>query len=105
MKDDAAPCPGLGLAIEAAHETKVASSQEAEALQDAICNAVRAYSDFLERHGPIWGYGHPDDPLRLKAQALVVTLDYGDGNNAIDITLKDGALHRLYGDGVDPDPY
>ena len=79
--------------------------QEAQALQDAIFNAVRAYSDFLERHGLIWGYGHPDDPLRLKAQALVVTLDYGDGNNAIDITLKDGALDRLYGDGVDPDPY
>jgi hypothetical protein len=63
----------LGLAIEAAHETKIVGSPEAEALQDAICNAVRAYSDFLERHGLIWEDGDPDAP-RLKAQALVVTL-------------------------------
>jgi hypothetical protein len=53
MEDDVVPCPGFGLAIEAAHETKVASSPEAQALQDAICNAVRAYSDFLERHSMI----------------------------------------------------
>jgi len=38
----------------------------------------------------------PDGFPRLKAQALVVTLDYGDGNNAVDITLKDGALDRVY---------
>jgi hypothetical protein len=41
----------------------------------------------------------------LKAQALVVTLDYGDGDNAVDIELKNGPLDRLYGDGVDPDPF
>ena len=52
----------LGLAIEAAHETEVVGSPEAEALQEAICNAVRAYSDFLERHGLIWEDGDPDGP-------------------------------------------
>jgi hypothetical protein len=41
----------------------------------------------------------------LKAQALVVTLDYGDGDNAVDIKLKNGPLDRLHGDGVDPDPF
>jgi hypothetical protein len=40
----------------------------------------------------------------LKAQAIVVTLDFGDGCNAIDISLKDGALNRVYGDGVNRDP-
>ena len=103
MEDDVVPCPGFGLAIEAAHETKVASSPEAQALEDAICNAVRAYWDFLERHSMIWEE-RPDGFPRLKAQALVVTLDYGDRNNAVDITLKGGALDRVYGDGVDPDP-
>jgi len=45
------------------------------------------------------------DFSRMKAQALVVTLDYGDGNGGVEIVLKDGALDRLFGDGVNPDPY
>ena len=44
----------------------------------------------------------PDGP-RLKA--LVTTLDYGDGANAVDIMLKGGALDRVYGEGMDPNPF
>jgi hypothetical protein len=70
-------------------------------------NVVPQYSDFLDRHGLIWEFGvDPDDPdwPRLKAQALVVTHDYGR-MNGIDITLKDGALDRVCGNGVNPDPF
>ena len=76
---------------------------EAEALQDAIAKAVIAYSDFLERNGLIWEFGcDPTDPdfPRMKAHALVVTRDYGDANGGVEIVLKDGALDRLFGDGV-----
>jgi hypothetical protein len=55
----------------------------------------------------IWEDGvHPDDPgpARLKAQALVITQDYGQANG-IEIFLKDGGLDRVYGNGVNPDPY
>lgn len=100
--------PKRGLVIEAKFEREVADSAEGRALQELICRAVRAYSDFLERHGLIWEFGYDPDDFsfpRLKAQALVVTLDYGDGNDCVDITLKDGALDRTYGDGVNPDPY
>ena len=40
----------------------------------------------------------------MKAQALVITLDYGLANG-IEIRLKDGALDRLYRNGVNPDPF
>lgn len=91
---------------EAKHERQVAESAAAQALHTAICKAVTAYSDFLERHGVIREFGVcPDDPdwPRLKAQALVITLDYGLANG-IEITLKDGALDRVYGNGINPDP-
>ena len=39
----------------------------------------------------------------MKAQALVITLDYGRCTG-IEIQLKDGALDRVYGNGVNPDP-
>jgi hypothetical protein len=96
-----------GAAIEAQHEREVAGSPEAQALQNAICEAVNAYSDFLERRGVIWEFGvYPDDPdwPRLKAEALVITLDYGLANG-IEIILKDGALDRVYGNGSNPDPF
>ena len=44
----------------------------------------------------------PDWP-RMKAQALVITLDYGLCRG-IEIQLKGGALDRVYGNGVNPDP-
>ena len=37
----------------------------------------------------------------MKVGALVVTKDYGREY----ITLKDGALDRVYGNGANPDPY
>jgi hypothetical protein len=39
----------------------------------------------------------------MKAQALVITLDYGRWRG-IEIQLKDGALDRVYGNGLNPDP-
>jgi Zn-finger nucleic acid-binding protein len=39
----------------------------------------------------------------MKAQALVIILDYGRCRG-IEIQLKDGALDRVYGNGVNPDP-
>jgi hypothetical protein len=92
---------------EAEFESEIVESPEAEVLQEAIFKAVQVYSDFLERHGLIWEYGlDPDYPdlARLKAQALVVTLDYGDCSS-FEIKLKDGAFDRVYGDGVNPDPW
>ena len=92
-----------GLVIEAKIEREVSDSPEAQALHEAIFKAVTEYSEFLKRHGLIWE-DMGDDLPRLKAQALVVTMDYGDPGTSIDISLKDGALDRVYGDGVNPDP-
>jgi hypothetical protein len=83
---------------------EVADCPEAQALQIAICKAVTAYSDLLEDRGVIWQDGvDPEDFPRLKAQALVVTFDYGE-YDGVDIRLKDGALDRVYRNGVNPDP-
>jgi hypothetical protein len=106
MSDKVIPHPHRDLMAEAKHEREVADSPEAQALQKAIWEAVNAYSEFLERHDVIWEFGADrDDPdwPRLKAQALVITLDYGLANG-IEIRLKDGALERVYGNGVNPDP-
>jgi hypothetical protein len=45
----------------------------------------------------------PDWP-RLKAQALVITVDYGRADG-IDISLKGGPIDRIYGNGTNPDPF
>ena len=106
ISDNLISHPHRDLMVEANREREVSDSQEAKALQEAIFKAVNAYSEFLDRHGLIWEFGvDPDDPdwPRLKAQALVVTVDYGRCNG-IDITLKDGALDRVRGNGVKPDP-
>jgi len=39
----------------------------------------------------------------LKATALVVTRDFGE--NYFDISLKDAAVDRVYGNGVNFDPF
>ena len=95
--------PHRELLEEAAREREVADGPEGQPLQEAIINAVNAYSDFLERNNLIWD-GEADPLLpRLKGQSLVVTLDFGKCGD-IDITLKDGALDRVYGNGINADP-
>jgi|SRR6516164_942402 hypothetical protein len=94
-----------GLMTEAKIERAVANSPEAEALQETIFNAVRAYADFLEKHGLICNYPPDPEPPRLKATALVVTYNYAYDYGAIDVSLKDGALDRVYGTGLNPDPW
>jgi hypothetical protein len=100
MTDNIVQHPHRDLMAEAEYERRVADSAEAEKLKKAIFDAVGAYSQFLEERGVIWG-GGPDP--RMKVSALVVTVDYG--REFTDITLKDGALDRVYGNGVNPDPY
>jgi hypothetical protein len=102
MSDSVASHPYRELMAEAQHEREVADSPEGAALQDAVCVAVIAYSDFLERNGLIWGSG--SDWPRQKARALVITRDYGEGYGTTDFTLKDGPLDRVYGNGRNPDP-
>jgi hypothetical protein len=84
----------------------LADSPEAKVLQNAIFDAVKAYVDFLHANDIIWENGSDLDGIpRLKAQALVVIVDFGtDPNGAIDIRLKGGALDRVAGDGENPDP-
>jgi hypothetical protein len=83
---------------EARREREIVDGPEGQALQDAIFKAVYAYSRFLDQNGLIWEFGENDDDLpRMKAHALVVTVDYEIFNTA-DITLKGGALDRGSGE-------
>jgi len=92
------------LVARAKREREIVSSPEAKALQGAIFKAVQAYSDFLERHDLTWRDGDDGELPTMMAQALVITADYGADYGSIDITLKDGALDQLYGEGADPNP-
>lgn len=107
MVGSVSPHPKRGLMIEAKIERDLADSPEAEVLKDAIFEAVRAYVDFLLDNDAIWDDSSNLDGIpRMKAQALVVTADFGtEPTGAIDISLKGGALDRVYGDGVNPDPH
>src|SRR6516165_3309419 len=101
MNDNVMPHPKRGLMIEANRERELADSPEADALQEAIFKAVEAYEQFLHHHNIIWEDSpNPGDPPRLKATALVVTRDFGE--NYFDISLKDAAVDRVYGNGVNP---
>jgi hypothetical protein len=104
MSDNVLSHPHRDLMAEAKREREVADSPEAQALQTDIYKAVNAYSEFLEREGVIWDSvsGNLIFP-RMKARALVITLDYGRYCGP-EIKLKDGALDRVYGNGVNPDP-
>jgi hypothetical protein len=97
------------LMLEAERENAIVGSPEGQALIDAICKAVRAYADFLEQSGLVFEWDQPrDNPdgcPRMKASALVVTADFGEGYGGIDVRLKDGAFDRIYGSGRNPDPY
>src|SRR5262245_25917815 len=99
-KNKILPHPFRDLMAEANREQEIVDSAEAQGLREAIFDAVDAYSRFLDRQGLIFS-DNPDDaegPPRLKAEALVVTHDYGRATG-IDIKLKDGSLDRVYGNG------
>jgi hypothetical protein len=87
---------------EAQHEREVVDSPEGQVLLNEVFKAVDAYSKFLDRNGVIWDDDVGDLP-RLKAQALVITFDYGSGDCDIVVNLKDGAIDRVYGNGKNPD--
>jgi hypothetical protein len=98
------PHPKRGIMTEVKIEREIMDSPEAKALQEEIFKAVTAYWHFLNDHGLIWQEIGDDRP-RLKAEAVVVTCGYlEDGAEACEIKLKDGAIDRVFGDGVNPDP-
>lgn len=84
--------------VEAEVERQVAESPEAQALMEEIDRAVRAYAYFLNERDLIWSEDSSDEFPRMKAQALIVTFDYGEVDFAVDIKLKDGALDRVHGE-------
>ena len=94
--------PFNALMTEAQRELGIVESTECQALLGRVVEAVVAYSEFLERQGLIWEDRQDTD--RLKAGALIITVDYGAGGD-IDVRLKDGALDRVYGNGTNPDPW
>jgi hypothetical protein len=72
---------------EAKQEREIADSAEAQVLQEAIYTAVRAYSDYLDRHGLFYDV----ERELVRASALHVICDMcGD----VDVILKDGAINR-----------
>jgi hypothetical protein len=89
--------------FERGHERGIANTEEAQRLQRAIFDALRAYADYLDRHGLIWDMP-PDDGEEpelptLKADCLVATIDFRSTEEEIgpiyDITLKGGAIDRI----------
>jgi hypothetical protein len=89
--------PAAAIMTEVEAEHAVAETPEAQALQEAICKAISAYWDYLERRGLIY-----DDKRDLmRASALHITYD---GWSGWEFVLKDGAIDRRYGKGEDPDP-
>ena len=101
MADNVIPHPRRAVMIEAVIERQVADSPEGVALQEAIFKAIEDYAKFLDRHGLIYDA----DKELLKASALIATKDFGSANQAVVITLRDGAIDRAYNGGSDPDPW
>jgi hypothetical protein len=86
-------------------ERAVTESPEAERLKADIFKAMMAYVDFLRvDRNLIWDDNDCDCDgcPRLNASALVASFDFD--RDVLEIYLKDGALDRMYGDGVNPDP-
>jgi hypothetical protein len=86
------------LIIQAQKEQAIIHTPEADALQEAIYNALDAYFQYLDRNGLI---SSDDKPSKAKASGLVATRDLV---GTYDVYLKDGPSHRLYGTGQDPWP-
>jgi hypothetical protein len=93
--------PHHDLLAEANREREVAQSPEGQALLNALRDAAAAYWDFLDRNDIIFEDDADVDWPRIKATALVVTVTLC---GTIDFKLKDGAIDRVYGNGVNPDP-
>jgi hypothetical protein len=92
------------LVVEAASERRLAYTPEAEKLKDAIFSAMVAYSKYLERNHLIWDRSYENSP-RLKASKLVAEVDYAvEAGGSITINLIDGAIDRVFGSGLNPDP-
>jgi hypothetical protein len=90
--------PNRELAEAARIELEIRSCSEAEALHDDIYKALQAYVDYLRDPNLIWETPpEARDTWRLKAQALVVTVDFSedpDGTSVV-IELKEGPLDRI----------
>ena len=80
--------------FDAGHERAVANTEEANRLQDAICHALAAYVDYLDRHDLIWDM----DEGEPKVRRLVASVDFWDADDSpapiFDIKLEDGPLNR-----------
>ena len=81
--------PAAALMTEVKAEREIADAPEAEALQQAIFDAVGAYYEYLERHGLFYDA----DRDLVKATGLHVICDM----TGIEIFLKGGAIDRRYG--------
>ena len=92
--------PHQDLMAEAKREREVVETREGQALLNALTDAALAYYDFLDENALI-DEVTADGKLRIKASALVVAVTL-DGT--IEVTLKDGACDRVYGNGENPDP-
>src|SRR5262245_57710339 len=92
--------PHQALMAEAKRERELAESPEGQTLLNALMDAAKAYWEFLE-HSDLISEFTANGEVRIKASALVVTVTL-DGT--IDVTLKDGASDRVYGNGQNPDP-
>jgi hypothetical protein len=90
--------PAAALMTEVKTERAITGTAEAEALQEAIFDAVTAYYKYLDRHGLFYDA----DRELVRASELHLICDMcGD----IEIILKDGPIDRRYGPGEDPDPF
>jgi hypothetical protein len=66
------------LIAEAQYERDVADSPEAQALQNAIADAVDAYEDFLQRRNLIWDSSDDPDCPRIRVESLIITRSFGE---------------------------
>jgi hypothetical protein len=102
MTDDVVSHPYRELMAEAQREREIVDTPEAQALQCAIAKAVSDYEGYLIEHDLLWDDVNPlIETPRFKSTALIITSRF-DG--ACDIKLKDGAIDRVFADGVNPDP-
>ena len=81
--------PAAALMAEVEAERAIEDTPEAQALQDAICDALRAYYVYLDRHGLFYNV-----ETERGASALHIIYD----GWSYQIIPKEGAIDRRYGD-------